>query len=544
MADKKMSEFDDAAALQGDEYIPGVQNTGNVKTSVLAIAGMLPLADDDGNAIIKKPNGTFYVPNQIRNGLAYGGSVAWVSGYSYHIEATGAYINSILYEAAATSKTLSAADGTYDRIDAFVIDTAGTIQVVEGTPAANPQIPNISLSQILLSFAIVKVGTTEPDLNVDEIYQENTEWTTASSNSGRINPAATASPITGAKDIEATAPLNTDYITFTRGSAVYAAALNDVLVFTIKPKSGTGIRKLRLSFTLSGTKVGKYVTLKNGSFGYDITSLTAQIIIIPLTSFGLATSQSVDGLKIENQTAGYGWFMDDISLQKTAVIGTTVIREFADNASAIAGGLKEGNQYSGPMNELGFSPMNIVREIPDIPANNWQFDIVTTTANQEVHFSFAHPQDLTFVLGDGTFVKITDSAKITFSHFFKTAGTYTINIWGSFTGASGSGFANGTGDTNDFAILINSTSAVKGITGLKQVDYLFNGVAIPIIPADIFDAYSDIESFVGCFSSCAELTGAAPALWTDFPSADGTDCFTDDTGLSNYATIPNDWKGL
>lgn len=534
--DKEMSQFATAGQLQGDESVVALQSGANVLTNPIAIAALVPLSDDNGNAIIQQRDGSLFVPNQQSNAVAYGGRVAWKTGYTYYIEPTGAYIASILYEAPEATKTLSAADGTYDRIDAFVIDTANSIQVVEGTPSANPQIPNISLTQILLSFAIVKVGTTEPDLNVDVIYKENTEWTTVSSNNTRINPAATVSPIEGTVNIEATGTLATDWIKFTRSTPVYAAALNDIIAFEIKPKAGTGIRKLRFSFTLSGTRVGKYVTFKNGSFGYDVTSLTVQTIIIPLTSFGLATSQSVDGLKIENQTAGYGWFMDDISLQKTAVIGATAIREFSDNAAAINGGLKDGNLYSSPMDIYGHAAVNIVREL-EIPVNNWQFTIVTTFVDQVVTFQTTNPTSITVNFGDGNYINL-NPVTTNISYVYKVPGTYTVNIWGSFDGSTGSGFG------GSFRTLINSTNPVKGISGLKQVDGLFSGSTIPTIPADIFDAYSDIESFVGCFAGCAELTGAAPTLWTTYPSADGTDCFTDDTGLSNYAAIPNDWKGL
>ena len=460
------------------------------------------VSGDAGNATILKPDGSLYTPNPISNGVSYGGKVAWLTDYDYFIEATGGYIADILYEAPKTYKSLSVADGTNDRLDAFVLDTANSIQVVEGTPSANPQLPNIALNQLLLNFAIVKAGSTEPDLNVDEIYQENTEWTTASSNSGRINPAATASPITGAKDIEATAPLNTDWITFHRSTPVYAAALNDVLVFTIKPKTGTGIRKLRMSFTLSGTKVGKYVTLKNGSFGYDISSLTAQIIIIPLTSFGLATSQSVDGLKIENQTAGYGWRMDDISLQKTNVIGTTVIREFPNNTSALLGGLKEGSYYSTPLNDDDVAVLNIVRQAPEEPIDFWESTIEITYPNTRVEFDYKNASNLTIVFGDGGFTTIKDTTKLTSLHTYKIPGIYTVKIWGSFDGSPDSGFNQtglGGGDT-PFQQLMTATNQIKGITGMTSASQLFyNSTNLTSIPAGLFNNCAIISSFQMCF---------------------------------------------
>lgn len=40
----------------------------------------------------------------------------------------------------------------------------------------------------------------------------------------------------------------------------------------------------------------------------------------------------------------------------------------------------------------------------------------------------------------------------------------------------------------------------------------------------------------------ANITGSAPALWTQYPTAVGTACFNGDTKLSNYASIPAGWK--
>ena len=501
------------------------------------------VSGDAGNATILKPDGSLYTPNPISNGVIYGGRVVWLTGYDYYIEATGGYIADILYEAPKTYKSLSVADGTNDRLDAFVLDTANSIQVVEGTPSANPQLPNIALNQLLLNFAIVKAGSTEPDLNVDEIYQENTEWTTASSNSGRINPAATASPITGAKDIEATAPLNTDWITFHRSTPVYAAALNDVLVFTIKPKTGTGIRKLRMSFTLSGTKVGKYVTLKNGSFGYDITSLTAQIIIIPLTSFGLATSQSVDGLKIENQTAGYGWRMDNIMLQKTQVVThLQPIPEFENNAEAIAGGLLYGEQYSLPLNgDPAIAYMAIVREPIAIPDQNWAIEVTIPEGNLNFVMAYNNPEIAYIHWGDNTISKLTggDGAAGTKVHKYPAAGVYTINVHGKFINNIGGNaafvgpdVASGYGNMQK----VTATSTINGITGLNSARFLFRSTAITSIPSDLFDNCPGITDFFQTFYGVVGLSSIPVGLFDNCTNALLFDQTFTSTSISSIPT--------
>jgi len=77
--------------------------------------------------------------------------------------------------------------------------------------------------------------------------------------------------------------------------------------------------------------------------------------------------------------------------------------------------------------------------------------------------------------------------------------------------------------------------------------------ALTSIPPTLFDRFR-ISSYPGwlvlngCFSACAALTGPAPELWDPAQFNTGgtnhADCFKGCTGLSNWADIPNDWKGL
>lgn len=52
----------------------------------------------------------------------------------------------------------------------------------------------------------------------------------------------------------------------------------------------------------------------------------------------------------------------------------------------------------------------------------------------------------------------------------------------------------------------------------------------------------NITTFYQTFSGCSKLTGTAPALWTMFPKATMGMCFKGCTKLSNYASIPDQWK--
>jgi len=62
------------------------------------------------------------------------------------------------------------------------------------------------------------------------------------------------------------------------------------------------------------------------------------------------------------------------------------------------------------------------------------------------------------------------------------------------------------------------------------------------IPAGLFTYNTLANDFSGCFQDCTGLTGNAPAIWEIVPEPIGFNCFLNDIGLSNYASIPAGWK--
>lgn len=83
-------------------------------------------------------------------------------------------------------------------------------------------------------------------------------------------------------------------------------------------------------------------------------------------------------------------------------------------------------------------------------------------------------------------------------------------------------------------------------TKLVLMSYIFYGCTnITSIPSTLFDNIVDSASgkLTAAFQNCTSLTGAAPAVWDDLPSFDGSYCFSGCTGLSNYPIIPEEWGG-
>ena len=66
--------------------------------------------------------------------------------------------------------------------------------------------------------------------------------------------------------------------------------------------------------------------------------------------------------------------------------------------------------------------------------------------------------------------------------------------------------------------------------------------------SDMFDNNPNIEQVDEAFKACmwplGEMNGTAPALWERSNITSFKDCFKDQNVLTNYASIPNNWKGL
>jgi len=67
--------------------------------------------------------------------------------------------------------------------------------------------------------------------------------------------------------------------------------------------------------------------------------------------------------------------------------------------------------------------------------------------------------------------------------------------------------------------------------------------ALTTIPSGLFTNCTHVTDYSTCFGYIGyHLTGLAPTLWLLVPVPLGTNCFYNDTGLSNYASIPSNWK--
>ena len=153
--------------------------------------------------------------------LSYG--ITQVLGYSYNVWADRYIINNVLYTTRIEDTvTLDPAHPTLDRFDGIMIKVVSggpnEIIVKTGIPSENPISPNVNANdELLIRFILVKAGTTEPDIDTDQIYNENlgspNEWNVAIS--GLVNPDNTEHASKGSKSIKFSQDSGLSDITFT-----------------------------------------------------------------------------------------------------------------------------------------------------------------------------------------------------------------------------------------------------------------------------------------------------------------------------------------
>ena len=85
----------------------------------------------------------------------------------------------------------------------------------------------------------------------------------------------------------------------------------------------------------------------------------------------------------------------------------------------------------------------------------------------------------------------------------------------------------------------NNTSVVNFSSTFKSC------ISIASIPSGLFDNNTSVVTFFSLFrmpTTSNSLSGNAPTLWTRVPEPLGTYAFRNCTGLTNYASIPANWK--
>ena len=275
----------------------GVTELNGLSGAVTLSAGNNITLNESGNDIEITANFTQEGKYMISGGITWSGT-----GLTYDVSFLNYFFNGNK-TANPTQVTLAASDPTNNRFDAIVVDEAGTVTTITGTPSANPEVPAIPEDQLQVTIILVAAGSTTPTIASEEIYMDDptTNWTfstyTTATPTGSINFAGTSSPKQGTECIEAStdARLGARFVRDTSFDAFQYTMLQVWVRFT-----GTAVatnKSLNVRFENSaGTLVANTVNLFNYGLQRGVLN-TWQLVVVPITAFG-ALPATVKGLKM------------------------------------------------------------------------------------------------------------------------------------------------------------------------------------------------------------------------------------------------------
>jgi len=264
------------------------------------------------------------------------GSITWSgSGLVYDATDLDYYILCSRYFANSTTLTLSVADPTFARIDKFYADITGAIGVITGTPATNPQEPQVNmLNQIDLGFVYIPAGSTVPAGTTQTvIYNENVEWS-GTSDVPSINFAYATNPYIGSLSTYLPSAPNSSYVEWQSNGIDYLFSEAQYLKFWVRLNANFTVDPLSfldVTFEYTDVTVSQTLSVGNGDYNMDYSLINQwQLVSIPLT--GITTfGASFNSVHFVINSAPTSFQLDYVYLLETATIPPVISSGWALN---------------------------------------------------------------------------------------------------------------------------------------------------------------------------------------------------------------------
>ena len=486
-----------------------INDMGTIINALPTQSGGILDAPTDGRTYGRKDSNWQVITDSDLDKYLISGGVSWSgTGLVYDTSVLSYYFNGSK-TASPTSVTLSASDPTNSRFDVVVVNEAGVVSVISGTPSANPEIPIIPDDQLQVGIVLVEAGTSYPSgLALEQIYLDNptTNWTfsslnVGSPNLGSINFSGTNTPKQGTHDIEANTNSNI-YARFERTTSFDPFQYTMIQLWV--RFTGTSVpsnKNLNIRFENSvGTLVGNNLNLFN--YGVSRTVLnTWQLAIIPITAFG-SLSAMVKALRI-GMVGGLSsvqrqWDIDYIMLSASSVpqaqVPTVTV---AKNGTTIASVPKlnfvEGTGIN--INE-SYNPVTeeVSLEIEYSGGTSAVSSLTSATAAHTINNADNQQEWQWNSLGSGIGLKLSSNSTLASSNsqsIFEIANsganatsiqtTYGAKIANTKTGTSSTNYGlaiTATGATNNLPLLANGVAEIARFDGTTNSYLTFykNGV--------------------------------------------------------------------
>lgn len=253
------------------------------------------------------------------DGLVSGGVVT-KNADDWKLDVTSAvyYIGNKAYSSPSSTVTIDTADAIYDRIDVIGVDTSGNVFLMSGIPSATPIAPQINpSSQLALTTITVKAASTLAPVITRIIYDEGTEWDTATSGTITATFNNHDNPYHATNDIYVQTYENGSSLEFT--DIGQDTVTSNMILKYFFYSNGVFNNSFQIQFLNGSTPVSNSLSFNSG-FGLNPNNEnTYQNISIPLTSFTFS-SNIFNKLKItmsgEDISGAGGYYLDYIQLQK------------------------------------------------------------------------------------------------------------------------------------------------------------------------------------------------------------------------------------
>lgn len=241
------------------------------------------------------------------SGIIYGNGAAWKSGYIFDVTEHRYLIRGKDITALAEQLTLDASHATLNRIDVIVgtfdVNGVGYYEILKGVDAVNPikKIPNPD-TQIEITFINVDAATTSPSAVTTLVaYDENIEFTTASSGTATVDFNDIVTPYNGTKCIDVTGFITGDEITLTKATTFNVSDYSLLQIPILATSYWNSAATLQVGLYNGATQVSNYINItsnNSGSYTFESGLDTWTVVQIPITSFNLL-STTIDKISIK-----------------------------------------------------------------------------------------------------------------------------------------------------------------------------------------------------------------------------------------------------
>jgi hypothetical protein len=267
--------------LPGDVYDAATTSLSH-PSATNAFATMLDLANinNPGNA-----------------NLLISGGASWSgTGMVFNVSALVYQIAGVEFSALAQNITLSSGDPSNNRFDAIVVNEAGVVSVILGTPAVNPLTPAIDENYVLVQYVLVGAGATTPTITNEFVYREGSspDWLQqftagAVPSLSAVFTSTTFPPFQGLESTLVTAPsypnsYNLKFVRYTKPSGSISRSTFTFLTFRVYLPVALPARNILVALYNNTTLIG---AVNATNWGLGMNSINNwQLVSIPTNAFG------------------------------------------------------------------------------------------------------------------------------------------------------------------------------------------------------------------------------------------------------------------